>query len=60
MERRGAEDAVEDEAGFKKLQSEYDFTLNLNRCQKLTIEKLENRMLILEKERNEYAKQEQT
>lgn len=34
--------------------------MNLNQCQKLTIEKLENRILILENERNENAKQEQT
>jgi len=48
------------DTGYKKLQSEYDFTVNLNQCQKLTIEKLENRILILETAKHETAKQEQT
>jgi len=30
--------------------------MNLNQCQKLTMEKLENRMLIVENEKNEKAK----
>ena len=34
--------------------------MNLNQCQKLTIEKLENRILILDNDKNENAKQEQT
>ena len=34
--------------------------VNLNQCQKLTIEKLENRILVLENERNDKTKQEQT
>jgi hypothetical protein len=59
-EKRGAENTAIHEAGYKKLQSEHDFTVNLNQCQKLTIEKLENRILLLENERNEAAKHEQT
>lgn len=59
-EKRGAENTLAHDPIYKKLQSEYDFTVNLNRCQKLTIEKLENRILILENDKNETAKQEQT
>ena len=44
----------------KELQQKLDLQLNMSKCQKMTIEKLETRIMVLETHKNEDMKVDQT